>query len=179
MDEQMPQLANLLSHPIRLTLGRRGTWSLRLKAADWSTESLRSYTWSATHNGARAWATVTPIVIDRHFKTKAPRSADGADFQRVLALRQEELEDFIARSCRHIGLPVPIAVTASSYSVLQGVPGAREFPPILRGGRARFQTHASLIFAEPIRGPVLLGAGRYQGYGLCRPLTYSNEVDDE
>jgi len=21
-----------------------------------------------------------------------------------------------------------------------------------------------------VRGPVILGAGRYQGYGLCRPL---------
>jgi hypothetical protein len=25
-------------------------------------------------------------------------------------------------------------------------------------------------FAEPLVGPVLLGAGRYRGYGLCRPV---------
>ena len=30
--------------------------------------------------------------------------------------------------------------------------------------------HAILIFSEPVVGPVLLGAGRYRGYGLCRPL---------
>jgi CRISPR-associated protein Csb2 len=31
-------------------------------------------------------------------------------------------------------------------------------------------THAVLIFDRPIGGPIFIGAGRYQGYGLCRPL---------
>jgi CRISPR-associated protein Csb2 len=32
-----------------------------------------------------------------------------------------------------------------------------------------FLTHVRLTFAEPVGGPVLLGAGRYVGLGLLRP----------
>jgi CRISPR-associated protein Csb2 len=31
-------------------------------------------------------------------------------------------------------------------------------------------THALLQFNEPVRGPVILGAGRFGGLGLCRAL---------
>ena len=30
-------------------------------------------------------------------------------------------------------------------------------------------THAEVEFPVPVRGPVLIGAGRYSGYGTCRP----------
>ena len=30
--------------------------------------------------------------------------------------------------------------------------------------------HAILVFDEPMRGPVLIGAGRFRGYGVCRAL---------
>ncbi len=32
---------------------------------------------------------------------------------------------------------------------------------------ARVCVHAEVEFAEPVEGPVLLGAGRYFGVGLC------------
>ena len=35
---------------------------------------------------------------------------------------------------------------------------------------SRQLTHAVLQFPEPVRGPVLLGAGRFAGLGLCRAL---------
>ncbi len=28
----------------------------------------------------------------------------------------------------------------------------------------------ALVFDEPVSGPVLVGSGRFQGYGDCRPL---------
>jgi CRISPR-associated protein Csb2 len=31
--------------------------------------------------------------------------------------------------------------------------------------------HAVIRFAEPVDGPVILGAGRFTGLGLCRPLS--------
>lgn len=31
--------------------------------------------------------------------------------------------------------------------------------------------HAVLLFEREVRGPVLIGAGRFRGYGLCRPLS--------
>ena len=37
------------------------------------------------------------------------------------------------------------------------------------GGR-QSHSHAILIFDEPVRGPVTVGAGRFRGYGLCRPM---------
>ena len=29
--------------------------------------------------------------------------------------------------------------------------------------------HVDIVFPVPVRGPVLIGAGRYAGYGVCRP----------
>ncbi len=34
----------------------------------------------------------------------------------------------------------------------------------------RLLTHAVIRFDAPIRGPVVLGAGRFVGLGLCLPL---------
>ncbi len=48
---------------------------------------------------------------------------------------------------------------------------AHAFPRLRRkDGSERRHSHAILIFDEPVRGPILIGAGRYRGYGLCRPL---------
>jgi len=30
--------------------------------------------------------------------------------------------------------------------------------------------HAVVEFSEPVRGPVIIGAGRFVGFGLCLPL---------
>ena len=53
---------------------------------------------------------------------------------------------------------------------------AREFARLRRrsdpGGKGEWQhTHASIVFAAPVRGPVIIGSGRYRGYGLCRPVS--------
>jgi CRISPR-associated protein Csb2 len=59
---------------------------------------------------------------------------------------------------------------AAPVSMFIGCPTARSFPNLQRkaGGNIR-HTHAIITFKEPVIGPVLLGAGRYRGYGLCRP----------
>jgi len=44
-------------------------------------------------------------------------------------------------------------------------------PPARAGKPARPQIHVHLRFAERVAGPVLLGAGRFLGYGLCRPIS--------
>jgi len=38
-------------------------------------------------------------------------------------------------------------------------------------------THAIITFDQPIRGPLLLGAGRYRGYGLCRAVPEQHSHD--
>lgn len=111
------------------------------------------------------FASVTPIVLDRHLKD--PGEA-----------RDEEIAEQIRAACRHIGLPEPSDVVASKHSAVEGAPSAYpsgnapswtrwRLPDFLE---SRQLTHAVVRFAEPVTGPVLLGAGRYAGLGLCRPL---------
>ncbi|MFZ5543433.1 MAG: type I-G CRISPR-associated protein Csb2 [Pseudomonadota bacterium] len=106
---------------------------------------------------ARRWATVTPIALDRHF--------GGADIWARAA-------EGVADACERIGLPRPADVLLHPNSLHEGVPPSRAFAPILRkrdGGRLA-HTHAVLSFDRAVLGPVALGAGRFRGYGLCRPL---------
>ena len=114
---------------------------------------------------ARTFATVTPIVFDRHLKAKG-------------AARQEEIATQIAAACRNAGLPEPEAVVADKHSALEGAPAAypsAKSPPWMRWRQppslaSRQLTHAVIRFAQPVQGPVILGAGRFIGLGLCRPL---------
>jgi CRISPR-associated protein Csb2 len=114
---------------------------------------------------SRVFATVTPIVLDRHLKESG-------------AARQEESAGQIAAACRNIGLPEPEAVVIDKHSAVEGAPSAYpsgnsprwinwRLPPSLG---SRQLTHAVIRFTEPVGGPVILGAGRFVGLGLCRPM---------
>jgi len=52
-----------------------------------------------------------------------------------------------------------------------GGQGRRRFPPFVAAGsgEAKVTVHVRLRFPVAVRGPVLLGAGRYLGYGLFLP----------
>lgn len=96
--------------------------------------------------GATRWATAFPAVHER-------RGAVG-------------LED-VARWCRHAGLPAPVAARLARAPF---VPGAVDLAPVEvnRPGRPKLPySHVELRFAEPVRGPVVIGAGRQRGLGLC------------
>jgi CRISPR-associated protein Csb2 len=138
---------------VKLALAGGSTCDLEL---DDRPEPARPYTLRpGTYAGpARRWATVTPVVLDRF-----PR-------------RRLSAEEVLAAACRRAGLPEPVAVRLGAGPNLPGVPNARSFPPLpKRKGRAPWPiTHAVLTFDEPVLGPVLVGTGRYLGYGLCRPL---------
>lgn len=158
-ERQLVALSTLLyegaaSREIELTLGRHGVWRLRLEDRDLPPRALRASTWTADPTGAERWASVTPIVLDRY-----PKAAGDA-------------EETVAAACEAIGLPRPADVVVTKVSLHLGVPVARDFPPFRRqGGGRRFHVHVVLRFSERVVGPILLGAGRYRGYGLCRPLT--------
>ena len=117
-------------------------------------KTLEQDTWTRQ---SRVWASVTPVVLNRHF--------DGKD-------KWERAAESVKEACAHVGLPLPREVLLHPVSLVEGVPHAREFPQLDRknsGGR-RSHSHAVLVFDEPVRGPVLVGAGRFRGYGLCRPM---------
>ncbi|HEY8456114.1 MAG TPA: type I-U CRISPR-associated protein Csb2, partial [Actinopolymorphaceae bacterium] len=153
------QVLTALARIQTLKLGRLGVWRLVPEVRESPAYNLTPEAWTGGHRGARVWGTVTPIVLDRHPKAESRREY------------YEEVAAVIRQSCERIGLPTPVSVTTGPVSPHLGVPASHEFPRLERkDGSQRRHTHATIVFEEPVVGPVLLGAGRYRGYGLCRPV---------
>ena len=118
---------------------------------------------------ARKWASVTPIVLDRHLKGKGDL----------------EIREIIARSCSNAGLPHPNPerIQAGKHSAIEGAPPAKPLAGEPRWARWRLPeslatrslVHAVIDFEEDVEGPVLLGAGRFVGLGLCCGLPGDKE----
>ncbi|MDE0005627.1 MAG: type I-U CRISPR-associated protein Csb2 [Rhodospirillaceae bacterium] len=75
-----------------------------------------------------------------------------------------------ARWCRHAGLPDPVAFHSSRAPLL---PGAIDLAPseVNRPERPALPySHVEFRFAAPVTGPVVVGAGRQRGFGLCVPV---------
>jgi CRISPR-associated protein Csb2 len=139
--------------PLRDGAGRRVTATL-VNAPRPPQKTLWVERWTQP---SQYWATVTPIVLDRHF--------DGPD-------RWQQAADSVKTGCERIGLPRPRDVLLDPVSRFSGVPHARDFAPLTRksdGGRMH-HVHATLVFDEAVVGPLTIGAGRFRGYGFCRPL---------
>jgi CRISPR-associated protein Csb2 len=119
---------------------------------------------------SRRWASVTPVAL--HHNPGKLTARDPA----VAVRAARRAEEIVTCGCAHICLPRPARVRVMRRSLFPGVPSAPEFMPFPRkaaaagSGSDRFKrvcVHAELEFAEPVEGPVLLGAGRYFGVGLC------------
>lgn len=164
-------LATLLGSDGRLELTPPDhSWTIQLKPEDSLRPKLALQPRRWTRK-ARIWHSVTPIILDRHPKPHFKK--DPAGWEKSCC-------KIIAAACEKLGLPKPESIDPSPYSPLTGVPAAPAYPaPKARNGcPARFHVHASLSFAEPIEGPLLLGAGRFRGYGLCLPSPSSSHDDD-
>jgi CRISPR-associated protein Csb2 len=148
---------------VTLTLGVLGTWTLSLEERAQPPFALRSETWC---HSSTTWATITPVVLDRHPKGKTPDA------------RFVEVRQFIAESCERAGLPRPVEIDVDKTSwhtgAPQSAPKAGGFP-LLFAHRQQF--HVWLRFPCPVQGPVLIGGGRYRGYGFFKP--YRSNQDDE
>ncbi|HVX23557.1 MAG TPA: type I-U CRISPR-associated protein Csb2 [Acidimicrobiales bacterium] len=114
------------------------------------------------------WASVTPIALDRHPGDLRSERRD----RRTRA--EEEARTAIVRACVYAGLPEPAEVEVRLDTPWRGVPPLRRFAPFRtgagKGPLVRCSVHARLWFDEPVRGPVLIGAGRFYGYGLFAPV---------
>jgi CRISPR-associated protein Csb2 len=110
------------------------------------------------------WGTVTPILLDRF--PGVLQSRNSAVAQKA----EQEAQHAIARACERIGLPRPrlVSVAAPCFT---GSVAANQFRRRRdrHGLPPRVRVHALIDFGQVIKGPVLLGAGRYVGLGLCRP----------
>jgi CRISPR-associated protein Csb2 len=110
--------------------------------------------------------TATPIALDRHPGNLRSNTAATAHRASIEAQRT------IADACEHIGLPRPTSVEISLAPLLPGAQPVQAFRPWPdRPGRfARVRVHAEIRFDRRVRGPLLVGAGRYFGLGLCLPV---------
>jgi CRISPR-associated protein Csb2 len=97
---------------------------------------------------SRTWASVTPVVLDRHPK------------------RGQRVEEVVADSVEMAGYPRPVDVELGQCSAFRGAPPAREFSPRSRG----CWTHVALAFDRRVAGPLLVGKDRHFGLGLLRPV---------
>ncbi len=138
--------------------------SLRLAPAPDQGGSRQSLHSDPYLNDSRRWVTVTPIVLDRHLKRND----------------NSEVKELVALACARAGLPRPELdwIWAGKYSAIQGVPPARPVRGepswsrwrIPKSLESRQMVHAVIDFGEKVKGPVLLGAGRFSGLGLCRSV---------
>lgn len=129
-----------------LSLGR-GIRPLRLTDELPPIAALRPERWI----GPSQWfSTVTPIILDRYPKKNSP------------------IETEIRRSLDHAGYPSPAAVHLPVGPPVTATPHPSRLggntPPGLR-------VHASIYFKQPLRGPLLVGRGRFRGIGLLLPVS--------
>jgi CRISPR-associated protein Csb2 len=138
-----------------ILFGAQGPWQVAIPQAGEELSSLRPRPYVGP---ADTWATVTPVLCDRF-----PKEKDG-----------QRIEDVIRESCRRVLGIEPkgqggIAVSPVSWH--RGVPPSHAFGRIRKPGEPpRHRTHVLLQFDRKVRGPILLGAGRYAGLGLFRVL---------
>lgn len=143
------------------TIGFDGhAWAVTLVGADAGLQSLRTDAYTAEsasqRKRSRRWASVTPVLCDRF-----PKDKDG-----------ERVEDVIADSVERVVGCRP-HVEVDKISRFRGVPPSFRFHRDRKEADVpRYRTHAVVEFDREVRGPLLVGAGRFLGLGLfqvCEP----------
>lgn len=102
---------------------------------------------------SRQWASAFPVVSDRHGPVHLLSSAD------------------VARWCRQSGLPEPLAARVSRAPLMPGAVDLSQ-PETARPGhrQTRPWAHVEMFFPQQDKGPVVIGAARSYGLGLCAPV---------
>ena len=150
---------------LKLTLGAQGVVHLSRQHGPATLISLRPSAWN---RASCRWVSATPIALPRH----PGRLGGGTAAARAKAWALAE--SFVALACDHVGLSEPTSVEVSRSPLLKGTHPASCFPAFNQSGRAgrsvrRQLLHASVTFEHPVKGPLMLGAGRFLGLGLMRP----------
>jgi CRISPR-associated protein Csb2 len=171
---------------IELKLGNRGIWILRLEERPEPPLTLQNRSWVGP---SQTWASVTPVVLDRF-----PKKSLSEDRRAWEA----EVRETIANSCTRAGLPLPIEIDLETTPWHTGTPRSYsksrplrshsltkematlgdgfQLMPGRQGKPSRPQIHVFLRFEQPLLGPVLIGAGRFLGYGLCKPIRMERKM---
>jgi CRISPR-associated protein Csb2 len=144
----------------QVVMGRAGAWRVERLTAEASQKSLQGDEYS---DPATRWASVTPMVFDYVPKNRPNR----------------DLDSIVQLACERIGLPGGASIEVGQVSPFRGVPPSAHFQPVANGKQLRLPwAHVTLEFEKPVRGPIILGAMRYLGYGLCRRYRERRERRD-
>ncbi len=163
------------SEGLKLNLGSRGEVRMSRVRGPSLMISLQRRVWSAP---SRRWTTAMPIALPRH-----PGSLSrGSKSARLRAWNAAE--HAIVAACAHVGLPEPVTVTAGFSPFLAGARQTALYPAFHQKGAngkpiRRQLVHASVTFDKPVRGPLMLGAGRFLGLGLMRPSDVPDDAGAE
>lgn len=154
----------------KLLLPGGRAFDLVRKQPPFELKTLEPHSWTGPR---REWVTATPIALPKN----PGRLAKGSTASRATAWAVAEEQ--VRQSCLHVGLPEPESIAVSLDPMTVGGRPAVAFPPFVQGTRRgdgvrRRLVHAAVRFGEDIKGPVLLGAGRFLGLGLMRPVPSSS-----
>lgn len=134
-----------------------GTWHLTEAPAD--EPSLATLERKSWQKPSRRWTTVTPMVFGRF-----PKLRNGGEVSVILD------------SMRLAGIDVSnvVEIATDRHALLYGAPPSWRFRTRLtREGKAkpeRWVRHVTVQFDRPVSGPLVIGALRYFGLGLMKPL---------
>ena len=160
---------------LHLTFGTQGVVHLSRQRGPTALVSLRPSVW---HRRSRRWVSATPIALPRH----PGRLRSGTPAARAKAWTQAEDAVFVA--CTHVGIPRPLRLEVSPIPFIAGGRATSQFPPFTQKGKdgkpiRRQLVHAALTFDEEVAGPLMLGAGRFLGLGLMRPIPAVHDSNRE
>jgi len=157
--EAIRLLDDALARLQKLVFGERGELDLRAVAArDDDADAAAPELWSLHveryARPATTFRSVTPIVLGLHPKPKK-------GFTR---------ESIVVKHLHELGLPAIASISLGGVSSVYGADPASAFHRgDVKSIQGRILCHAVLEFTAPIRGPLVVGAGRHMGFGLMLP----------
>ena len=159
---------------LHLTFGKKGRLGM-VRAVSLGAIAMQTLKPQRWRGPSRRWVSATPVALPVH---PGPL---GAGTAAARAKAWSRAERAMAAACRHAGLPEPEEITLALTPFIKGARPAPDFPPFRQGRGpnpvARRLVHASLVFSQPTAGPLMLGAGRFLGLGLMRPLPDEKSPD--
>jgi len=152
-DEDRSLFADLVRGIDGMELQDSGRIIGTLRAANSGTQADTLNRWKTLGGSpAKVWRTVTPVILTGH-----PRKGRSLDLCLARALSQQ-------------GIPAEAIESLATYAgpIVPKCPAAREFhvADYLQTTR---RVHAEIILREPIIGPLVVGRGRFAGFGLFIP----------
>lgn len=147
------EAARAVTYLPRITAGLALSDRQDSRRATWTTKPGR---WTKP---SQQWVSVFPVVSDRHGPVRQLGAVD------------------VARWCRQAGLPVPAAARVSRTPLVTGAVDLSQ-PETARPGHTQTRpwAHVELFFAEKVIGPVIIGAARSYGLGLCAPIDEKESI---